>query len=116
MVRVHMSSGEVFQGRMFAVGQNRVWIDGAPGRIGLDGDRVEKIERLPDAVTEHNVSEQGAVGDLVRVQVPGGVLFGRVLSKVDDRVTLVTERGARVTLKDPTIEQIGSARVRLITE
>jgi hypothetical protein len=44
------------------------------------------------------------------------VLFGRVLSSVDDRVTLVTERGARVTLKDPTIEQIGSGRVRLVTE
>lgn len=114
-VMVHMSTGEVFEGRLYAVGENRVWIDAQPGRIGLDGDSVERIERL--AVPEGFLpvgTQPAASGKRVRVQLPGGPIYGRVLAENGNMVTLVTDDGAKVTLKDPEIESMGNRRAIII--
>jgi len=115
-VRVRLDSGESLEGRLYAVGQNRVWIEGDMGRLGIDGDRVESLEPIHTEVA-HNASFDPTTigsGQRVRVQVPGGVLYGRVLSVVDEHVTLVTDGGARVTLDSPDIEPLGPSRAVLV--
>lgn len=115
-VRVHMESGEVFEGRMYAVGQMRVWIDAEPGRVGLDGERVTQIERLPQELA--SVSQGGPVptGERVRVSVPGGTIFGRVLSQTDETVTLVTDGGGKVTVREAVLEPVRSGRAVVVKQ
>jgi hypothetical protein len=113
-VRVHMRTGEIFEGRLYAVGQNRVWLDTEPGRLGLDGDTVARFERLP--VENPGVTNLSQIvnGKRVAVRVPGGTLYGRVLSMDGGRVTLVTDDGGRVSLVDPVIEPIGTSRAIVV--
>ncbi len=113
MVRLHMQSGEVFEGRLYAVGQNMVWIDAEPGRIGLDGGSLVRYEHL---AIEASAWPEGyaAVGGLVRVRVPGGVLDGRVLAQDGNTVTLVTETGGKVTLENATVEPLVTARAKVV--
>ncbi len=115
-VRVHMDGGEVFEGRLYAVGQKRVWLDADMGRLGLDGDHVTRFERmhLEQARSASFDSTSVGTGKRVRVLVPGGVLYGRVLSVDDTRVTLITDAGARVTLDSPEIEPLGPSRAILV--
>jgi len=110
-VRVHMATLDVFDGHLFAIGENKVWVDLDPGRVGLDGTAVERIERLPREVELNLVSSADLVtGDRVRARVPGGVIYGRVRSKTDSGVTLVTDSGARITLDNPVLESVGKAK------
>jgi len=114
-VMVHMTSGEVFEGRLYAVGQDRVWIDTTPGRVGLDGGTVERIARL--AVDDVNVvagSTPAPTGKRVRAKVPGGWIYGRVLAENGNMVTLVSDDGAKVTLEDPEIQALGNTRAIII--
>lgn len=115
-VRVHMDGGEVFEGRLYAVGQKRVWLDADMGRLGLDGDHVTRFERLhvEQARSASFDSTSVGTGKRVRVLVPGGVLYGRVLSVDDTRITLITDEGARVTLDSPEIEPLGPSRAILV--
>jgi hypothetical protein len=114
-VRVFMISGEIFEGRLYAMGQNRVWIDAEPGRIGLDGERVMRIERvLAEGELVAGTGAPVATGHRVRVSVPGGAMFGRVLLVDGDRVTLITDEGGRVTLTNAVVEPIGSSRAFVV--
>ena len=115
-VRVHMTNNEVFEGRLYAVGQQRVWIDSQHGRLGLDADEVVEVElaNLVGSVTDSFDPTGLGTGKRVRVQVPGGVLYGRVLSVVEENVTLITDGGARVVLAAPDIEPLGPARAILV--
>ena len=111
-VRVHTTSGEMIDGRLFAVGHNRVWVDIEGGRVGLDGDTVERFERLD---TEQVSSGSGPlVGARVRVNVPGGALYGRVMSQEEANLTLVTPDGARVRVLDADVETLGSGRAVVV--
>jgi len=116
-VRVFMDTGDVFEGRLYAVGQNHVWIDAAPGRVGLDGARVERIEVLPPAPTGL-VASSGQVdiagGKRVRVRVPGGMLYGKVLKADGDEVILARDGGGRVRVKASDIEDLGSGRTIVV--
>jgi len=113
-VRVFTTSGDVFDGRLYAVGQNRVWIDAGPGRIGLDGDRVERIEILPAGNLAQGGSEEATAGKRVRVRVPGGLLFGRVLKVDGEDVTLQLDEGGKVRVKSSEIEELGSGRAIVV--
>jgi hypothetical protein len=119
-VRVFMTTGDVFEGRLYAVGQNHVWIDAAPGRVGLDGSRVERIERIEvlPPVTAGVVGTSGQVdiagGKRVRVRVPGGMLYGKVLKAEGDEVILAREGGGRVRVKASDIEDLGSGRTIVV--
>jgi len=113
-VRVFTTSGDVFEGRLYAVGQNRVWIDAAPGRIGLDGDRVERIELLPASMQPNANGETAAAGKRVRVRVPGGLLFGRVLKVDGEDVTLLLDDGGKVRVKSADVEELGSGRAVVV--
>jgi hypothetical protein len=110
-VRVHMATTDVFEGRLFAVGEEKVWVDMELGRIGLDGTSVARIQRLPREVELRSLASADlATGDRVRAQVPGGVIYGRVRSTVGTSVTLVTDSGARITLDDPVLEPVGDKK------
>lgn len=116
-VRVFTTSGDVFDGRLYAVGQNRVWLDAEPGRIGLDGERVEKIEVLgPASGTETADSKPApeAGKKRVRVRVPGGMLYGSVLKAEGDEVILAMDDGGRVRVKASDIEELGSGRAVVV--
>jgi len=106
IVRATMNSGELFEGNLYAVGSNRVWIEMGPGRVGLDGSKVQKIERVVAETLEAEQAE-AALGQRVRVRAAGGVLYGKVKSREGNRVTIITDKGARITLIDPEIEAIG---------
>jgi hypothetical protein len=110
-VRVHMASLDVFDGRLFAVGEDKVWIDLDLGRIGLAGDVIARIERLPKKVASSTLDASDLLmGGRVRARVPGGVIYGRIRSQTGNSVTLVTDSGARITLIDPILENVGEKK------
>jgi hypothetical protein len=116
-VRVFTTTGDVFDGRLFAVGQNRVWLDTEPGRVGLDGDQVERIEVLPPdpAGTQVNSNPTlAAGGKKVRVRVPGGMLYGHVLKTEGDDVTLALLDGGRVRVKASELQDLGPGRAVVV--
>jgi hypothetical protein len=114
-VRVFTTTGDIFDGRLYAVGENRVWIDAAPGRIGIDGDLVEKIEVLPRSPEGQAPGEvQIAGGKRVRASVPGGHLYGRVLKTEGDEVLLVLDDGGKVRVKTSDVEDLGTGRVAVV--
>ncbi len=117
-VRVFTTAGDVFDGRLYAVGQNRVWLDTQPGRIGLDGERVEKIEVLglpASGVQESSGKAAQETGKKrVRVRVPGGMLYGSVLKAEGDEVILALDDGGRVRVKANDIEELGSGRAVVV--
>lgn len=110
-VRVHLVTDTVFDGRLFAVGQDKVWVDAGLGRMGIDGAKVERIESLPkDVILTSEGLEEVVMGERVRARVPGGVIYGFVRSQRGNEVTLVTESGARITLVDAVIEAAGDPK------
>ncbi len=113
-VRVFTNTGDVFEGRLYAVGQEHVWIDAAPGRIGLDGNRVERIERLVLEASANGEPVSVSTGKRVRVRVPGGLLFGRVLKAEGEEVTLALDDGGRVRVKSNAVEDLGSGRAVVV--
>jgi hypothetical protein len=116
-VRVFTHAGSVFDGRLYAVGQNRVWLDTKPGRVGLDGDQVERIEVLPPLPPGTTQSDEAillASSKRVRVRVPGGMLYGRVLKVESDDVMLALDDGGRVRVKATELEDLGSGRAIVV--
>ncbi len=113
MVRLFMKSGEVFEGRVYAVGQNLVWLETEPGRIGLDGGSLERYEHL---AVEASVGRDGLVpmGNLVRVRVPGGVLDGRILAQEGSTMTVVLDSGAKITVEDAAVEPLQTSRAKVV--
>jgi hypothetical protein len=110
-VRVHLLPDTVFDGRLFAVGQNKVWIDKGNARLGIDGAKVERIEPLPkDVVLSEDGLDEVIMGQRVRARVAGGVIYGFVRSQRGNETTLVTESGARITLVDAVIEAAGDPK------
>lgn len=104
-VRVIMASSDVFEGRLFAVGENKVWLDMELGRLGLDGRSVSRIEHITEEAAAAQIDPGSfATGKRVRARVAGGVIYGWVRSVKGSKVTLVTDSGARITLDDPVLE------------
>ncbi len=114
-VRLHLDSGETMDGRVVAVGQASVWIDTGTGRIGLGAEKIVDIEHLQPLPFGAEVEPVAvATGDEVRVTLPGGAIFARVLSNQEGLVTVQTENGAKITLRDPEMERVKSTRVHVV--
>jgi hypothetical protein len=109
-VHVIMKTGDIFDGRLYAIGTGQVWLETTIGRLALAGNRVLAI--APVTLEEVNGKR---VEDLprMRVRTPGGVFFGRVLNHEDDRLTLLTEDGGKITLVSRDVEPapLGDTRV-----
>lgn len=117
-VRVTTRRGEVFEGRLTAVGKRRVWLGGEFGEMALDGDTVGQVERMPDHVrTDAPGDLASATGKRVKATSPGGTFEGMVLSVSGSQVTIVTDSGGRITLNEPTIEPVREGiRVKVKSE
>jgi hypothetical protein len=115
-VRVILEGNEIFQGRLYAMGEGRVWINNERfGQMGLEGVKVQKILRI-DADDDSPLPGESGSEDLgglesVRVKTPGGVLFGKVIARDEVRTTIVTEDGTRVTLASDQVEFLNEAPV-----
>jgi hypothetical protein len=109
-VRLVLKSKELFEGRLYAVGEGHVWLDTQYGRMGLPGARVDRIEQIeggPGTPALGAPGSEAMVGlERVRVKTPGGVFYGKVISKDESKTTLVTEQGARITLDSKDVEYL----------
>lgn len=117
-VRVRLARGEVFEGRLYAVGQRKLWLETELGRMALLDWQVDSIEHI---VTADGTPLTGgdSAGDLtglpsVRVRTAGGVFYGKLVSRDGDSVVLVTDSGGRVTLTGAEVELAGKATTRVI--
>ncbi len=112
-VRAVLKSGDVFEGRLFAVGEGNLWIESASGRMGLDGARLASLEQIvtPDGTPAlGDPGSQALAGmERVRVKTPGGVFYGKVIARDDARTTIVTDDGARLTLDSKMVELLVDA-------
>ncbi|MBL8858247.1 MAG: hypothetical protein JNL28_07085 [Planctomycetes bacterium] len=112
LVRVTLASGDVQEGRLYAVGQGQIWIDGQAGRATIARARIERLEqigtpaepvaRTPDAGAPK--SEPPAAEERVRVRADGGLFYGRIVAREGQTVTLITDDGARVTVEAASID------------
>jgi hypothetical protein len=117
-VRMILYGGEVFEGRLYAVGQSKIWLDTELGRLALVSDQVQKLEQLasPDGtpVLGQAGSETLAGLPRVRARTPGGMFYGKVTSNDGKSVTLITDEGARITLDAPIIEPVPASRTVIV--
>ena len=101
-VRILMVGGELFEGRLVAVGQNRAWVETGLGTMSLDGERIDRIEKLDptqlDAQGQESRVHKYSGRPRVRVLAPGGVFSGHLISQEGDSVTLWVDEGFKITL------------------
>lgn len=117
-VRTILYGGEIFEGRLYAVGQGKVWLDTELGRLALVSDQVQKVEQLasPDGTPVLGQAGSQVLAGLprVRVRTPGGMFYGKVTSRDGNTVTLITDDGARITLETPVIESVPASRTVIV--
>jgi len=107
-VRATTRSGEVFEGRLVAIGKRRVWLAAKAGEYALDGDLISNLERLPDSTTidDGGTGSPTPTGKRVKAEAAGGVFYGRVLAVQGNKVILITDSGGRITLDSPHLEAV----------
>ncbi|MCE9593556.1 MAG: hypothetical protein K8S98_05125 [Planctomycetes bacterium] len=104
-VRVLLVEKQVFEGLLYSVGQNQVTIQTDLGRIGITGERIQKMERIE--VAKADPAKDAA--DTVRIKTPGGIVVGKILSTDGGQTIVMTSDGARVTFASKDIQiQSGS--------
>jgi hypothetical protein len=103
-VRVAMASNDYFEGKLYAVGQHKVWLDTSTGRIELKGSEVKAIERILSTPAELGDGDAPLPGEWVRVKTRGGTIYGKLIGVDGTRVTIETPERARITLDDAVIE------------
>lgn len=110
MVRVVLTSGQIFDGRLYAVGQGQVWVETDFGRLALAGKNVRSI----DAVVLEKQAKDVEALPRMRVRTPGGLFFGKVLARDDLHVTLLLDSGGRITLESNDVEPAPLGDIRVV--
>jgi hypothetical protein len=110
MVRVVLTSGQIFDGRLYAVGQGQVWLETDFGRLSLPGSRVRTI----DVVVLEKQAKAVEALPRMRVRTPGGLFFGKVLARDDVHVTLLLDSGGRITLESNDVEPAPLGDIRVV--
>ena len=117
-VRVVLASGEVFEGKLYAVGSRKVWIETKLGKMALLDYQIDRVEHIVnadgDALTGGDSHADLAGLQGVRVRTAGGVFYGKLLSRDGATVTIVTDSGARITLQDAHVEAAGKTATQLV--
>ncbi|MEM9799886.1 MAG: hypothetical protein AAGA20_06135 [Planctomycetota bacterium] len=117
-VRVVFHGGETIDGRLHAVGQNKIVVDTKMGRMTLDARRTERVDRLTGATrTLRSPSQTGSTAGLkrVRVRAKGGTFYGFLVSEGEGKVTLLLDEGFKITLESDDVSEVaGSTRLRRI--
>lgn len=107
-VRITIHGKEIFEGRLYAVGQKMVWLDTELGRMALVSDQVAKIEHLSSGDGTPTLGSKGSqeLAGLprMRVRALGGMLYGRVIDRDERSVTLITDAGAKITVESTDVE------------
>lgn len=110
-VRLITNLGEVFEGELYSIGAGELSLSNHLGRMSFSARQVQSVERLPHLGAE---GLDGVGGDLpgvrVRVRVPGGWIYGRLLAEDQGRVTLLTDSGGQVTLDADGVQRVGEAQ------
>ncbi len=102
-VRAELVDGGAVEGRLHAIGDGKLWIEGELGRVALLGSQVRALRQLMPLAGPESGSEIPGLPE-VRVRTPGGVFQGRLVAREGGRVTLLTSEGGRVTLDDAQTE------------
>jgi len=112
-VAVHMKSGEIVEGVLTEVGGGHVWVQTTEnGRLGLRHESFEAIDVLGVDGTSGRMVVESL--NRVRVATAGGAVYGRLVTTDDERATVYTDAGARITVPRSQVELLGSdAAVRL---
>lgn len=115
LVRAVSVDGEVFLGKLHAVGEGRLWLDTNLGRMSIDRHLLEDVARIEGQGTgELNGQPRTAGLDRVRVRAAGGYFVGYQLSRQGDRVVLLTDEGNKLTLDSDQIEPDGPRKVSIL--
>jgi len=113
-VRVTIHGSEIFEGRLYAVGQKQVWLDTELGRMGIAAVQVARIEQLSSADGTPILGQAGSqvLAGLprVRVKTPGGMLYGKIIARDERSLTLITDGGARITVDATDFEPAPASR------
>ena len=97
-----MAGGGLVEGELHAVGSGSVWVDTRAGRLQLELERVERIDRMgtQGKLLEEDPDERDYTKlPRIRVRTAGGVFVGHEISREGDSVTLFTDEGLKITLK-----------------
>jgi hypothetical protein len=109
-VRIVFKTGEIFEGRLYAVGQGHAWIDWGAGRVGLDGQRIVTMEHLlrDEGPFPSDLAADQLVGlQYVRVRAKGGVFLAKLIYQDEQNTLVLTEEGTRVTIPSIDVEILG---------
>lgn len=115
-VRVMLSNGEYFEGALYAVGQDRVWLDLDLGRISFEAATVRDITRIPVPAGASGKVKGLELSGLPHVEVllPGGWIAGRLVGREGRSVTLVTDTGIRMVVETDEVRPITPRRTRVL--
>lgn len=104
-VRVDLVDGQSLEGRLHSVGFKQLWLETSLGQITLESRRIAQIHKLDPGQgmpTLHKAKDYSKF-PLVRVTVKGGTLVGYELARDGNTITMVTDKGLRITLTDVEI-------------
>lgn len=116
LVRAELKNREFIEGRLYAVGESRIWLDVELGRLSLDASELRELVQIVGQQGQPVALGTQALAGLQRVEVllPGGTMTGRVLGREGDWVTFVTEDGLRMRVDALDIRPAPDGRTRLI--
>jgi hypothetical protein len=114
-VRALLTNGELITGELYAVGQEKIWIDLERGRIALEARDVSDLKQIASSKsTEGTPAAEWAGLTRVEVVVPGGSFIGHLVSQDGDRVTLITEKGSKIVCEALEVRPAPTGVSRLI--
>jgi len=109
-VRVILKTDEIFEGSLYALGRDTVWVQSIHGRMGLDNNRIERIDRIATSAGSPVLGDTGSESmtglDRVCIKAEGGTFFGKVISKSEDKTIVITDGGARLTLLNSEVDLV----------
>jgi hypothetical protein len=117
-VRALVIGGEYFEGTLYAVGQNRIWMDLDLGRISFEATTVRELAQLPPLPADKNAKTKKA-DDLaglphVEVRLLGGSVTGRLVGQDGRRVTLITDDGLRTVVESDDVRPVTARNTRVL--
>ena len=114
-VRVLLTAGEVFEGKLYAVGNRRIWLETKIGKMALLEWQIDSYEKIADSTTLALGNEKTVAGlQSVRVRTAGGVFYGKLVSHQGSTVTIITASGARLTLENAELATAGRSTSHVV--
>lgn len=117
-VRVQLHGGDVYDGKLYAVGERKVWLELNGARMALLSWQVQRIDHIeaegrPGAAGRRESLSQVGL-ERVRVRTDGGVFYGRLMKRDGDEVTILSPEGARMSFRGATVESAGLSHTRIV--